>query len=103
MPTPTLPVRNAVVMVWQAAGGFRYRMPWGYLIQIGAGGGMVKAPSSVTATTIATLGAGLTAPASAAREVRTQLRRWCVRTVALDPTPIQAKVVRFLARALGRP
>jgi hypothetical protein len=102
LPAPTLPVRNAVVMVWQAASGFRYRMPWGYLIQIGPGGKLVKAPSSVTATTIATLGAGLTVPPSAAREVRIQPRHWGARTVAVGPMPGQGKVVRFLTRALGR-
>jgi hypothetical protein len=102
LPAPTLPVQDAEVMVWQAASGFRYRLPWGYLLQPGLGGALALAPSSLTATTVAAIAAGVTAPPGAARRVSSQLRHWGVHTVAVGPMPRQWQVVRFLTRALGR-
>lgn len=101
LPAPTRPVRSATVMVWQAAGGFRYRLPWGYLNQPGPSGALVSAPSSLTATTVAAIAAGGMVPSGAAREVRIQLRNWGVQSVAVGPMPRQRRVVQFLTRALG--
>lgn len=103
LPAPTVPVRDAVLMVWQAESGFRYRLPWGYLLQPGSSGNLVLAPSSITATTAATIVQEGRGGEGVRLRVRAQLTAWGVKNVAVGPCAHQGQVVAFFAGVLRAP
>jgi len=93
---------HATAMAWQAASGFRFRMPEGYLFT--AGNNDESPPASATQDVLRSLEGGAPLPISdeTSSRLRSDLRSWGVKTVIVGPMAHEDKVARLYADLLGR-
>jgi hypothetical protein len=93
-------------MLWQAAGGIRFKMVGGYFLGPDERGrARFGPPPSTTRTALRQLAAGVAADSVDRRlcpAVRDELARWQVRTVLVGPMPHQDQTVRFFTLLLNR-
>jgi len=91
-------------MLWQAVAGLRFRSPWGYAIQAGAGG-VATAFGGGGALRRDLLAAARGASVSLSPEQRRRLlrtlRQWDVTVVVAGPMPDRAAVQQLVGRLLG--
>jgi Glycosyltransferase family 87 len=95
-------------MLWQAAGGIRFKMLGGYFLGPDAAGrARFGPPPSTTGTALRQLRAGAATADGLDRRlcpgVRDELARWRVGTVLVGPTQHRDEVVRFFTLVLDRP
>lgn len=91
-------------MLWQAASGFRFKMPWGYVLQEAPKHRtVVQTPANLVTRAIDSAAAGRTPAAAEDVRVLSQLRRWHVRTVVVGPMKGRSALVRWWTEALRRP
>jgi hypothetical protein len=98
--------RDATAMSWQAAAGYRYRMPEGYALHPGPDDRVAFGPAdSATGTALVSIeqNGGDAFNEAQRREMACDLARWQVRTVVVGPMPHEADAVAMLTGVIGRP
>ncbi len=93
---------HATAMGWQAASGFRFRMPEGYLFT--AGHNDQNPPASATQDVIRALenGSPLVITDETSSRLHADLRSWGVKTLIVGPMAHEEKVAQLYADLLGR-
>lgn len=93
---------TAQAMLWQAAADMSFSMPEGYFVGVTPSGMRTDGPPRTTTAKVMTdiaAGRGV-APAKLDSQIRADLRRWKVTTVAVGPMPHEADMVRLFTRVL---
>ncbi|HVC39266.1 MAG TPA: hypothetical protein VNH20_04740 [Candidatus Dormibacteraeota bacterium] len=90
-------------MVWQAEAGFRFRIPWGNIIQASGQGSVQLTVNSALGGALIALEEGGRAGAStqALIQMRDELRAWQVTAVVVGPTTGRSQIVHLLEEVLG--
>lgn len=96
--------RDATAMSWQAAAGYRYRMPEGYALRPGPDDRVAFGPAdSTTGTALVAIEQGKGSSEASPRAMACELARWQVRTVVVGPMAHEAEAVAMLTNVIGRP
>ncbi|MBO0727939.1 MAG: hypothetical protein J2P57_01695 [Acidimicrobiaceae bacterium] len=94
---------SSTAMYWQAASGFRFRMPEG---EAYVPGPSLSPPASAVQTYLVELETGgypKQPPPGEREQVWINFRQWEVDTIVVGPTPHEEQVVAFFTRVVGRP
>jgi hypothetical protein len=93
---------DSTAMLWQAASGYRFKMPEGYAIHRTPSGLRFDPNSSTLGDALRAVPSGKPAAASIHR-MRCELAAWHVRTVIVGPMRGQSETLQLLSEVTGRP
>jgi hypothetical protein len=93
---------DSTAMLWQAASGYRFKMPEGYAIRRTPRGISFDPDSSTLGDALRAVASGQPAATSIPR-MRCELASWHVRTVIVGPMRGQSKTLLLLREVTGRP